>query len=98
MDNYKIVLTPQSYRDLDDVYSLVLRLSADRDTAHNYIETIKSSILKLKTFPKRGTIRTTGKHKGYRQIFIKEYSVVYRIDEAKKQVIVVTIKPKKDKT
>ena len=49
MDNYKIVVTPQSYRDLDDVYSVVLRLSADKDTAHNYIETIKAAIRKLKT-------------------------------------------------
>ena len=98
MDNYKIVVTPQSYRDLDDVYSVVLRLSADRDTAHNYIETIKAAIRKLKTFPKRGTIRTTGRFKGNRQIFVKEYTVVYRVDESEKIVYILTIKPKSNKT
>ena len=59
LDNYRIVLTPQSYKDLDDVYAVVLRLSADKETARNYIETIKAAIRKLTTFPKRGTIRTT---------------------------------------
>ena len=46
MDNYKIVVTLQSYRDLDDAYSVVLKLSADKDTAHNYIETIKAAKIK----------------------------------------------------
>ena len=98
MDNYRIVLTPQSYKDLDDVYAVVLRLSADKETARNYIETIKAAIRKLTTFPKRGTIRTTGKFIGNRQIFIKEYTVINRVNDHEKKIIILTIKPKSKKT
>lgn len=49
--DYGIVLTPQSYRDLDEVFAMVLRLSADKDTAYNYVDAIKTSIKNQKHFP-----------------------------------------------
>jgi hypothetical protein len=37
--------------------------------------------------------RTVGAYanKGYRQLFIKNYTVIYRIEEVEKRVIVVTV-------
>ncbi|MCI8891665.1 MAG: type II toxin-antitoxin system RelE/ParE family toxin, partial [Eubacterium sp.] len=29
---------------------------------------------------------------GYRQLLVENYTVIYRIDEAKKQVIIVTVR------
>lgn len=31
-------------------------------------------------------------NKGYRQLFVKNFTIVYRIDEEKKQVIIVTVR------
>ncbi len=97
MDNYKVTVTPQALKDLEEVYTVTLELSADRDIAYTFIETIKSSIRRLKSFPDRGTIRTVGRHKGYRQIFVKKYTVVYRVDYENKKVYIVAVKPKKNK-
>ena len=38
--------------------------------------------------------RTTGiyAHQGYRQLLVDNYTAVYRVDESKKQVIIVTIR------
>lgn len=30
-------------------------------------------------------------HHGYRQLFIKNYVIVFRVDEGKKQVVIVTV-------
>ena len=44
--------------------------------------------------PYRGSIRRTGAfaNRGYRQIFVKNFTIVYRIDEAKKMVVIVTLR------
>ncbi len=44
--------------------------------------------------PHRGALRKTGAYadKGYRQLFIGSFIVVYRINEAEKQVVIVTVR------
>ena len=44
--------------------------------------------------PYRGSIRRTGAfaNRGYRQVFVKNFTIVYRIDEAKKMVVIVTVR------
>lgn len=48
----------------------------------------------LDEMPYRGSIRRTGAfaNRGYRQIFVKNFTIVYRIDEAKKMVVIVTLR------
>ena len=48
----------------------------------------------MEEMPNRGAPRRIGNYanKGYRQLFIKNYTIVYRVDETEKQVIIVTVK------
>lgn len=45
-------------------------------------------------FPERGAIRRVGAYsnKDYRQLFLKNYTIVYRIVKPKKEVHVITIR------
>ena len=55
---------------------------------------IEDAILSLETMPYRCPERKRGAYanRGYRQLFVENYTVVFRIDEAKKTVIVVTVR------
>ena len=48
----------------------------------------------LDQMPYRCPVRQTGAYanRGYRQLLVGNYTVIYRVDEAKKQVIVVTVR------
>ena len=95
MDNYEIFMTPRASFELEEAFVDILELSASLDIAENYVDSIKSAVDKLSTFPKRGRIRERGEFagKGYREIYIKEYNVIYRIDEQARQIHIVAIKP-----
>ena len=61
-------------------------------SALNLIDKLEEAILSLEAMPHRGTRRRLGAfaRKGYRQLFVTNFTIVYRIDEMKKQVIIVT--------
>lgn len=44
--------------------------------------------------PERGAERRTGTYayKGYRQLFVKNYTIVYRVDADAKDVMIITVK------
>ena len=54
---------------------------------------IKKAVLSLNTFPQSHQERSEGRYagKGYRQLLIDNYIVIFRIDEPRKTVYVVTI-------
>ena len=62
-------------------------------TALVLVEEIENAILSLKEFPQRGALRKIGRYagKGYQQIFVKNYTIVYCIDEVRNWVIVITV-------
>jgi hypothetical protein len=48
----------------------------------------------LESFPYRGAEWKIGLYanKGYRQLFLKNFSLIYRVEEDKKYVIIVTVR------
>ena len=54
---------------------------------------IKKAVLSLNTFPQSHQERSEGRYAGkdYRQLLIDNYIVIFRIDEPRKTVYVVTI-------
>ncbi len=44
--------------------------------------------------PSRGSKRKIGifANKGYRQIFVKNFIIIYRVDDESKEVVIVTVK------
>ena len=94
MDKYLVTLLPKAFRDLDDIYKYIATEIKDVNTANKIADVLEESIFSLETMPYRGAERKVGKYanKGYKQLFVKNFSVVYRIDEKNKTVIVVTVR------
>ena len=94
MDKYNISLTSRALRDLDDIYVYIAQTLLVPETALGLVDKIEREILSLEEMPYRFPERKTGAYanKGYRQLFVCNYTVIYRIDEIHRQVIVVTIR------
>jgi plasmid stabilization system protein ParE len=80
--------------DLDNIYNYIADEFKEIGTAENMADILEKAILSLGDLPYRGTLRKTGAfaNKNYRQLFVKNFTIVYRIDEKKKMVIIVTIR------
>ena len=94
MNKFKVKLLPKAHRDLEQIYSYISENLMEKEIALNLIKKIEDAIIKLDEFPYRGALRKVGTYanKGYRQLFIKNFTIIYRIDEINKNVIIVTVK------
>lgn len=94
MDKYNVSLTGRALRDLDGIYVYIAQTLLVPETALGMVDKIEKEILSLEEMPYRFPERKTGAYanKGYRQLFVGNYTVIYRIDEKRRQVIVITIR------
>lgn len=93
-EKYQVKLMNCALRDLDGIYQYIAQTLLEPGTALKVVEEIEDQILSLEQFPNRCALRKTGAYtnKGYRQLFVKNYTVIFRVDEAAKTVIVVTVR------
>lgn len=84
----------RALQDLDSIYDYIAHTLLEQGTALNLADRIEDAILSLETMPYRCPERKRGAYanRGYRQLFVENYTAVFRIDEAKKIVIVVTVR------
>ncbi|SCZ80210.1 type II toxin-antitoxin system RelE/ParE family toxin [Acidaminobacter hydrogenoformans] len=94
MDKYDIKLLSKAIRDLDNIYTYIARELNNQEAALSIVDKIEETILTLETMPFRGAQRRVGAYakKGYRQIFAKNFIVLYRVDPINKQIVVVAIR------
>ena len=94
MDKYKVSLTNRALRNLDDIYVYIAQTLLVPETALGLVDNIEKEVLSLEEMPYRFPERKTGAYanRGYRQLFVGNYTVIYCIDEKHRQVIVVTIR------
>jgi plasmid stabilization system protein ParE len=94
LDKYQISLFAAAYRNLDEIYQYIATELDSAETALNLIEKLEDAILSLEVMPFRGVRRRVGAFakKEYRQLFVNDFTIVYRIEELKKQVFIVTIR------
>lgn len=94
LDKYTVKLYVCAYRDLDDIYTYIAKNLLAPDSAFVLIDALESAILSLEHMPERGAARRTGIYAktGYRQLFVKNYIIVYRVLKEKKEVHIVTIR------
>lgn len=94
MAKYTIKLLQRASDDLDNIYNHIANDFKEIGTAERMADTLEDAILSLDEMPYRGSVRRTGAfaNRGYRQIFAKNFTIVYRIDEAKKMVMIVTVR------
>ena len=93
-NKYTVKLLPRAYRDLDSIYEYIAVTLIEPGIAANLVNALEEAIFSLENMPQRGALRKTGAYanKGYRQLFVGNFTVVYRVAKAKKKVLVVTVR------
>ena len=93
MDKYHVGLKKSAYKDIDEVYEYIAESLQNNDAATNLIYLFEDAIFSLETMPYRGTERKIGMfaNKGYRQLFVGKFIIIYRVNSVTKQVIVVKV-------
>lgn len=93
MNKYKVQINPKAIRELDSIYKYIATEKLAPENAKRQVNRIKTAILKLDTFPQSHQERNEGRYteKGYRQLLIDNYIAIFKIDEDKKIVTVVTV-------
>ena len=97
MDKYKVKINPRAIRELEQIYEYIANEKLAPENAKGQVDRIKKSILSLSTFPQSHQERSEGRYagNGYRQLLIDNYIAIFRIDEPRKTVYVVTIQYQK---
>lgn len=93
MDKYKVRLSQQAFREIDEIFSYIAMEKLSPENAKGQTDWIWSALKKLETFPQSHQERTEGRYagKGYRQLLMDNYVAIFKIDESKKIVHVVTV-------
>ena len=93
MSKYNVKINPKAIRELDSIYEYIASEKSAPENAKGQVDRIKKAILNLDTFPQSHQDRNEGRYagKGYRQLLIDNYIVIFRIDEINKIVYVVTV-------
>ncbi len=94
MDKYLVKLYPRAYRDLDGIYTYIAGTLLEPATASKMADELENAIYSLETLPERGAIRCIGAYanQGYRQLFHKNYTIIYRVLKEKKEVHIITVR------
>lgn len=79
---------------MDDIYDYIAHTLSAPHSALTLLDQFETSILSLETMPYRFPQRTTGTYanRGYRQIFVGNFTIVFRIDPIQNTVFIVTVK------
>ena len=93
MDKYKIKLNARAFKDIDSIFAYIALEKQSLEYAQRQTDRIWKALKTLDTFPQSHQERNEGRYagKGYRQLLIDNYIAIFKIDEAKKTVNVVTV-------
>lgn len=93
MEAYKILLYSRARRDIREIYTYISEHLQEPETAKKMLDALEKAVSGLAEMPTRGAQRKHGVYadQGYRQIFVKNYTIVYYIAEAEREARIVTV-------
>lgn len=94
MSDYRVMLTPRAVTDMDEIYRYILEEFREPETAECIVSIMEEAAYSLNGIPYRGAERKQGIYvnKGYHQLFVNNFTIVYRIDEEEQNVIIMTVR------
>jgi plasmid stabilization system protein ParE len=94
LDKYDVKLYARACRDLDGIYAYIAENLSEPGTALKMVDELEKAILSLEHLPERGAIRRVGTYANgaYRQLFVGNYCIIYRVLKEKKEVHIVTVR------
>lgn len=93
MKKYKIQLNARAYRDLEEIFEYIANNLQSPEYAKGQTDRLWKSLKTLEIFPSSHQERLVGNYagKGYRQLLIDKYLAIFKIDEQRKIVKIITI-------
>ncbi len=93
LDKYQVKLMKRAYRDIEDIYADIAHEKLAPENAGGQVSRIKKAILGLAELLQSHQDRLVGRYtgKGYKQLVIDNYIAIFRINENRKVVYVVTV-------
>ena len=93
LDKYTVKINPKAFRDLDGIFEYIAHEKLSPENALGQVARIKNAILGLSYFPQSHQERMEGRfaRKGYRQLLVDNYIIIFRIDEHTQTVYVITV-------
>ncbi|MCI8284666.1 MAG: type II toxin-antitoxin system RelE/ParE family toxin [Firmicutes bacterium] len=94
MDKFIIKLYARAAQDLEDIYTYIAKNLLNPSIALHLISELENAILSLEQFPERGSIRRIEAcaNGNYRQLFVKNYIIIYRVLNKKKEIHIITVR------
>jgi addiction module RelE/StbE family toxin len=94
LDNYSVKLYARAIRDLEEIFKYIANNISEPLAAEKMIDALENVIVNLEYFPERGAIRQNGiyANKNYRQLFVKNYVIIYKVLKEQKEVHIVTVR------
>ncbi len=91
---YHVGMTDEARRNLENIFRYVAKSLQEPGTAASLIDELEAGLLSLNSMPQRCPERQIGIYagKGYRQLFVKNYTIIFRVEEMTRQVIILTIR------
>ena len=88
--NYKVIITPTAYKEMKKIYYYITENLHAEKAAKKLMQKVEHELIKLKSIPKAHMkIRKIDELKrSYRRIVIKNYVLLYTVDEENKVVFV----------
>lgn len=93
MDKYTVKLYEDAFLDIDEIYACLAIEKLSPEIAKKQTDRIWNALKGLESMPGSHQDRLEGAYagRGYKQLLIDNFLAVFRIDEAKKTVYVVTV-------
>lgn len=91
--DYKLFVSKEAYKDIDDIVNYIAIELVNKVAAANFLDEVEESYRRLVNNPYIYSLCTDSRlsKDGYRKIVIKNYLILYRIQEQEKSVIVVRV-------
>lgn len=89
---YKLVFAPEFARDLDSTFEYISHVLCADKAANELMKEIDDSIMNLKNMPYMyPECNEPLKSLGYRKIVVKNYILIYEVDDEKKNINLLRI-------
>ena len=94
LDKYTVKIYAGAYRNLDNIYTYIAENLSEPTPALHLIDELETAIFSLEQLPERGAVRRVGAYanSGYRQLFVKQFVIIYRVLKASKEVHIITVR------
>ena len=94
MSNYSVKMTGRALNDLERICEYIATSRIKPDDGLSIFGSIEERVMSLEDFPHEYRERGVGIYakKGYGQISVGDFTIIYRVDESQKAVVIVTFR------